>query len=151
MAERKIGWEPQGKHALLGKELQRIDGPLKASGQAKYSNDINTKGTLIAKLLTCRHAHAKLESLDLEKAKGMPGVNAVHAFKDVGDELRWDGEIIAAVAAETPAQADDAIRAIEVKYEVLPHWVDEEDLEGAKKAEITDDGEAIEATKSLGE
>jgi xanthine dehydrogenase YagR molybdenum-binding subunit len=151
MAERKISWEPQGKHALLGTDVQRVDGPLKASGQAKYSNDINTKGTLIGKLLTCTHAHAKLESLDLEKAKAMPGVKAVHAFKDVGDELRWDGEIIAAVAAETPAQADDAIRAIEVKYEVLPHWVDEADLEGAKKAQITDDGEAIEATKSLGE
>lgn len=151
MAERKISWEPQGKHALLGKEVQRVDGPLKASGQAKYANDINTKGTLFAKLLTCTHAHAKLESLDLEKAKAMPGVKAVHAFKDAGDELRWDGEIIAAVAAETPAQADDAIRAIAVQYEVLPHWVDEEDLAGAKKVEITDDGEAVEATKSLGE
>jgi len=151
MTERKIAWEPQGKHALLGKEVPRIDGPLKASGQAKYSNDINTKGTLFGKLLTCKHAHAKLESLELEPAKAMKGVHAVYAFKEVGDELRWDGEIIAAVAAETPSLAEDAIRAIAVKYEVLPHWVDEEDLAGAKKAELTDDGEALEVTKSLGE
>lgn len=151
MAERKIAWEPQGKHSLLGKEVQRVDGPVKASGQAKYSNDINTKGTLFAKLLTCKHAHAKLTELNLEKAKAVKGVHAVHAFREVGDELRWDGTLVAAVAAERPDIAEDAIRAIVVKYEVLPHWVDESDLEGAKQAQITDDGEAAEATKSLGD
>lgn len=151
MAERKIAWEPQGKHSLLGKEVQRLDGPVKASGQAKYSNDINTKGTLFAKLLTCKHAHAKLESLNLDKVRAMPGVRAIHTFREIGDELTWDGTLIAAVAAERPEIAEDAIRAIEVKYEVLPHWVDEADLEGAKKAEITEDGEKAEATKSLGD
>lgn len=151
MAERKISWEPQGKHGLLGKEVLRVDGPVKASGQAKYSNDINSKGTLFAKLLTCKHAHAKLALLNLDKAKAIPGVHAVHAFKEVGAEIFWDGELIAAVAAERPEIAEDAVRAIEVKYDVLPHWVDEADLEGAKKAEITEDGEAVEATKSLGD
>ncbi len=151
MAERKIAWEAQGKHALLGKDVERVDGPLKASGQAKYANDINTKGTLFAKLLTCKHAHAKLAALDVEKAKAIPGVHAVHAFKEVGDELRWDGELIAAVAAERPDIALEAVAAIEVTYEVLSHWVDESDLEGAKKTEITDDGEATPATKSLGD
>lgn len=151
MAERKIAWEPQGQHSLLGKEVQRLDGPVKASGQAKYSNDINTKGTLFAKLLTCKHAHAKLLELNLDKAKDVKGVHAVYAFREVGDELKWDGTLIAAVAAERSDIAEDAIRAIEVKYEVLPHWVDESDLDGAKAAQITDDGEAVEATKSLGD
>lgn len=151
MAERKIAWEPQGKHSLLGKEVQRLDGPIKASGQAKYSNDINTKGTLFAKVLTCKHAHAKLQSLNLDKVRAMPGVRAIHTFREVGDELTWDGTPIAAVAAERPEIAEDAIRAIEVKYEVLPHWVDESDLEGAKNAKITDDGEAVEVTKTLGD
>jgi xanthine dehydrogenase YagR molybdenum-binding subunit len=151
MAERKIAWEPQGKHSLLGKEVQRLDGPLKASGQAKYSNDINTKGTLFARLLTCKHAHAKLESLNLDKVRTMPGVRAIHTFREIGDELMWDGTLVVAVAAERPEIAEDAIRAIEVKYEVLPHWVDEADLEGAKKAEITEDGEKAEVTKTLGD
>ena len=60
MAERKVGWEPQGQHTIIGKEVQRTDGKQKASGQAKYSNDANPPGTLFAKLLTCPHAHAKL-------------------------------------------------------------------------------------------
>ena len=151
MAERKIGWGPQGSHALLGKEVQRIDGPAKASGHAKYSNDINTKGTLFAKVLTSKHAHAKIILLNLDKVKNMPGVWAVHAFKDVGDELFFDGDLVAAVAADRPEEAEDAVRAIEIKYEVLPHWVDEEDLDGAKKAELTEDGEPIDVTKSLGD
>jgi xanthine dehydrogenase YagR molybdenum-binding subunit len=151
MVERKIGWGPQGSHALLGKEVQRTDGPEKASGHAKYSNDINTKGTLFAELLTCKHAHAKIAALDLDKVKSMPGVKAVYAFKEEGDELFFDGDLVAAVAAERPEQAQDAVRAIEIKYEVLPHWVDESDLDGAKQAQLTEDGEPIEATKSLGD
>ena len=42
MVERKIGWAPQGSHTLVGGEVPRVDGQVKASGQAKYTHDMNS-------------------------------------------------------------------------------------------------------------
>ena len=150
MAERKVGWEPQGKHTLVGKEIQRLDGPVKASGQAKYANDTNPPGTLFAKLLTSPHAHAKLVMLNLDKAKAVKGVKAVIAMAEVGQEVRYEGWPIVAIAAERPEYAEDGLRAIEIKFDVLSHFVDEADLKGAEAADVTDGGEKVKLTKSLG-
>ena len=139
MAERKVSWKSRSENTLIGKRHPRIDGIEKASGSAKFSSDINTEGTLYAKVLTCNHAHAKIASLDVEPAKNIEGVRAVHIFRDAGTEIRWDGTLVAAVAAARPDIAADAIRAIKVTYEVLVHFVDEEDLEAAKKALSTKD------------
>lgn len=133
MAERKVSWKPREENVLIGKRIPRIDGVEKASGHAKYAADINTPGTLFAKVLTCKHAHAKVSRLNVEAAKMVPGVKAVHVLRDEGTEIFCDGTIIAAVAAERPEYAEDGIRAIEVQYEVLPHFVDEANLEGAQK------------------
>ncbi|GIS58217.1 MAG: hypothetical protein CM1200mP2_04420 [Planctomycetaceae bacterium] len=70
-------------------------------------------------------------ALTLPTPEKTPGVRAVHVFNGAGKELRWDGTIVAAVAADTPEQAEDGVRAIKVAYETKPHWVDEEDLPGA--------------------
>ncbi|GIX04174.1 MAG: xanthine dehydrogenase [Planctomycetaceae bacterium] len=138
MAERTVAWPQQGQANLLGQEIPRVyDGPLKASGHAKYTNDINTPGTLFAKVLTCPHAHARITRLNVEPAKQVPGVKAVKVLRDVGAEIRWEGELIVAVAAERPEQAEDGLRAIEVTYEVLEHFVDESDLETARQKELT--------------
>jgi xanthine dehydrogenase YagR molybdenum-binding subunit len=134
MAERKIAWKERSENTLIGKRHTRIDGIEKASGSAKFSSDINTEGTLFAKVLTCNHAHAKVATLDVGPAKKIDGVRAVHIFRDVGTEIRWDGTLIAAVAADRPDIASDAIRAIKVTYEVLEHFVDEADLDEAKAA-----------------
>lgn len=138
MAERKFSWPKQSERQLLGTDVPRVyDGALKASGQAKYANDTAVEGTLVAKLLTCPHAHAKVAKLSVDKAKAVPGVKVVHILRDVGTEIRWEGELIVAVAAERPEQAEDGLRAIEVTYEVLEHFVDERDLETAKAKELT--------------
>lgn len=138
MAERKFSWPKMDERQILGKDVPRVyDGAAKASGTAKYSNDINTPGTLFAKLLTCPHAHAKVAKLNVEKAKAVPGVKVVHVFRDVGTEMRWEGELIVAVAADRPELAEDGLRAIEITYEVLDHLVDERDLEAAKAKELT--------------
>jgi xanthine dehydrogenase YagR molybdenum-binding subunit len=138
MAERKFEWPKQGTATILGKDVPRVyDGVLKASGQAKYANDINTKGTLVAKVLTSPHAHAKITKLNVEPAKQVKGVKAVHIFRNVGTEIRWEGELIVAVAAERPELAEDGLRAIEITYEVLDHFVDEADLETAKQKNVT--------------
>src|SRR4051812_557788 len=125
--ERKIAWGPRKDNVLIGKSIERIDGFEKVSGRAKYTADMNTPGTLYAKLLTCHHAHAKVTKLDVEPAKKIPGVRAVHIFDagKVGAEIFWDGTLLVAVAADRPEIAEDAVRAIAVEYEVLDHVVDE--------------------------
>jgi xanthine dehydrogenase YagR molybdenum-binding subunit len=138
MAERKFSWPAKGHGGLIGSDVPRVyDGAIKASGQAKYANDTNTPGTLYAKLLTCPHAHAKVAKLDVEPAKQVKGVKVVHVIRNVGTEIRWEGELIVAIAADRPEQAEDGIRAIQVTYEVLDHFVDEADLDGAKAKEAT--------------
>ena len=137
MAERKVAWKARKDNTLVGRDIPRIDGVEKASGYAKYAADINTKGTLYAKLLTFKGGLATVKTLDVSAAEKTPGVRAVHVFNGVGKEVRWDGTIIAAVAADRPEQAEDGVRAIKVTYETKPHWVDEEDLAGATKAKRT--------------
>ncbi len=115
------------KRRLIGSKIQRLDGPAKATGKAKYSYDINRKGMLHAVLLRSPHAHAKIKSLDSKDAEKMPGVKAVYVIKKVGEELFWAGEEILGLAADTEEHALDAVRAIKIDYEVLPHTVKEED------------------------
>jgi xanthine dehydrogenase YagR molybdenum-binding subunit len=156
MAERKHAWGPRAENVYIGKDIERIDGVAKASGQAKYTADTNSPGTLFAALVTCKHAHAKLSAIDGDAAKKIPGVRAVHLFKKVGDEIRWDGELVAAVAADRTDIAADGVKAIEatVKYEVLDHFVDEADLPAAEAAKRTSsagkgsDGDVDEALKT---
>src|SRR3990172_6311340 len=133
MAERKVSWKPRNENALIGKRIPRIDGVDKASGHAKYSADINTPGTLYAKVLTCKHAHAKVTLLNIEGEKKIRGVRAVHVFCDKGVEIFYDGTLVVAVAPDPPEIAEDGIRAIEVSYQVLPHFVDEDDLKTAQQ------------------
>jgi len=135
MAERTVSWKPKNENKLFGTRVERLDGVAKASGRAKYTADINTEGTLFARVLTSPHAYAKIKSLDVEAARKVPGVKSIHLLKEVDDELLWDGMLIAIVAAERPELAEDGIRAIKVEYEALEHFVDEDDLEGATAAE----------------
>ena len=134
MAERTVSWPSRDEATLLGKEIDRIDGIEKASGRAKYAADTNTKGTLYARILTCKHGHAKVSQLDVEPARKMKGVHAVHVFRDVGTEIMYDGTPIVAIAAERDQIAQDALRAIKVNYEVLDHYVDDMDLQAATEA-----------------
>jgi xanthine dehydrogenase YagR molybdenum-binding subunit len=106
---------------LIGKSIPRLDGLAKASGKAKYPSDVRPEGTLFGVMLYSPHAHAKLKAIDISAAEKMPGVKAVIAIAKVDSPLRYHGDDIAAVAAETEEQARDAIRAIKVEYEVLPH------------------------------
>jgi xanthine dehydrogenase YagR molybdenum-binding subunit len=117
------------KRRLLGTKIQRLDGPAKATGKAKYSFDINRPGMLHALILRCPHAHAKIKSLDLAPAEKMPGVKAVIVINNAkpGKELFYAGDEVAAVAADTEEHAHDALHAIQVEYEVLEHLVQEQD------------------------
>jgi xanthine dehydrogenase YagR molybdenum-binding subunit len=106
---------------VIGKRIPRLDGLHKASGKAKYPSDVRPEGTLFGVMLFSPHAHAKVKSIDISPSERIPGVKAVVAIAKAGATLRYHGDDIAAVAAETEEQARDAIRAIKVEYEVLPH------------------------------
>src|SRR5690606_9573031 len=109
----------------IGTRVLRLDGLAKAAGTAKYPSDIHPEGMLHGAMLYSPVPHAKIKSLDLTAAGARPGVTAVVGVVKVGGTVRYQGDDIAAVAAETEEQARDAVRAIKVEYEILPHGVTE--------------------------
>ncbi len=132
MAEYK--WPEEGKRTHIGKRIKRIDGPDKVSGKAKYTYDMNRPGMLFGKVVRSPYAHAKVVSIDLSAAEKMPGVKAVKALQNPGFEIQWAGEQLAAVVAETEGQAEDAARAIKIRYEKLPHFVNEQNWNAIPEA-----------------
>jgi xanthine dehydrogenase YagR molybdenum-binding subunit len=127
MAEYK--WPEEGKRSLIGKRISRVDGPDKVSGKAKYTFDINRPGMLFGKILRSPYAHAKITKIDISAAEKMPGVKKISIMQKEGAELQWAGADIVFVAAVDEPTAEDAVRAIKVEFEKLPHLVNERDLE----------------------
>ena len=115
------GWGPNDKHTLLNHRVTRVDGPVKTTGGAKYTYDQRLPGMLYARILRSPHAHAQIKNLDTDDAAKIPGVKAI--IPAPLKEVRFAGAPVAAVAATTPEAAADALRAIKVQYEVLPHVV----------------------------
>src|SRR6185312_12533188 len=131
----KYAWPEADKRALLGKRISRIDGPTKVSGRAKYSYDIKRDGMLYAKMVRCPHAHAKVVSVDVSAAEKMPGVKAVRVIQPAGTEIKWAGDDIVVIAAVDEPTAEDAVRAVKIQYEVLPHLVLDTEPPPPKSAE----------------
>jgi xanthine dehydrogenase YagR molybdenum-binding subunit len=136
MAEYK--WPDAEKRTLIGKRISRVDGPDKVSGKAKYTYDINRPGMLFGKVVRSPYPNAKIVSIDTSEAEKMPGVKAVTVIQQPGTEVKWVGAEICAVAAVDEPTAEDAARAVKIKYERLPHLVIDSDLtkvgENAKPA-----------------
>jgi 4-hydroxybenzoyl-CoA reductase alpha subunit len=123
--------------SVVGKRLAKLDAPDKATGRAKYTEDIILPNMLVGKTLLSPHAHAKIISINTEKAKALPGVKVILTGKDVPDvnygtspprydenilakdKVRFVGDVIASVAAEDEETAYKAIDLIEVEYELL--------------------------------
>jgi CO/xanthine dehydrogenase Mo-binding subunit/CO/xanthine dehydrogenase FAD-binding subunit len=124
---------------IIGKPLTQLEGPDKVSGRAVYTHDMTLTDMAFAAVLRSPHAHARIRSVDLTRARAMPGVvaaisgtdfpdikylNAGPAFSDryamARDKVRFVGEEVAAVAAETAAQAIAALAVIDIDYDVLP-------------------------------
>jgi xanthine dehydrogenase YagR molybdenum-binding subunit len=114
------------KRRIIGSSVTRLDGPLKVTGKARYSYDQNLPGMLYAKILRSPHAHARIVSIDLGPAEAIEGVMATHLIKKPGDELFYAGDEIAAIAAVTEEIAREAVRAVKVRYQILPHVTTEE-------------------------
>ncbi len=142
-------WPPMAERRVIGKRISRLDGIPKSTGAARYSSDQNPPGLLFAALLVSPHAHCKITSIDVSAAQKMEGVTAVEVISPAGKELQWQGAEIAAVAATREELARDAVRAIKVEYEVLPHVVREEDL-GKVGTRARAAGEQIEGDPDKG-
>jgi xanthine dehydrogenase YagR molybdenum-binding subunit len=116
-------WPDAQHRTLIGARVTRVDAPAKVSGQAKYTYDVHRPGMLYGKVLRSPYAHAKVVSVDTSAAEKMPGVKAVHIVQGPGSTLHWAGDDLVAVAAVDEPTAEDAIRAIKVKFQQLPHLV----------------------------
>jgi putative selenate reductase molybdopterin-binding subunit len=133
---------------VVGKGAAKVDAVKLVKGHAAFVDDVEPRGMLYAKVLRSPHAHARILAIDDSEATALPGVHAVlHAFNtprvkyasggqswpnprpwdqvSFDDKVRHVGDRVAAVAAETPAIAEEACRRIKVTYEVLPAVFDE--------------------------
>src|SRR6476661_7528617 len=98
-ATQKYPWPAQP--AVIGTRVKRLDGPDKVAGRAKYSYDINRPGMIYGKILRSPHAHARIVAVDLSAAEKAPGVKAALTWKDPGSKVLYQGDEVAAVAADT--------------------------------------------------
>lgn len=126
-------WPADAELRHVGRPAPRQDGLLRTSGAAEYTVDVQLAGMLHAGVLRSPVAHGRLSALDLDAARALPGVRAVIGpTSEVGfggdpllvEEPVYVGQPIAVVAADTPAQAASAIRALAPVLESLPHIVD---------------------------
>ena len=127
----------------VGTRPLRPDGVDKVTGRARYGADFNMPGQLVARVLRSPHAHARIKSIDTSKAEAVKGVKAIITAADLPDltdgnadlfaildncmardKAMYDGHAVAAVAAIDEKAAKQALKLIEVEYEVLPHVVD---------------------------
>jgi carbon-monoxide dehydrogenase large subunit len=139
---------------VLGSPVKRVEDPKFITGKGRYLDDIKLPGMVHVSILRSPYAHANIRSIDTSAAKAAPGVIAVIVGADIPynplpmawpaggasgiqnnvstptilakDSVKWTGEGVAAVVAETPGQAQDALDLILVDWEPLPAVVDAE-------------------------
>ncbi|MCC7139702.1 MAG: xanthine dehydrogenase family protein molybdopterin-binding subunit [Planctomycetes bacterium] len=115
-------WGLDARLAVVGTEVSRVDGFAKASGAARYAGDQRPTGLAFARIVRCPHAHANVTRVDLDAVRTMPGVLA--ADETGGRRKTYAGAPVAVVCAADERSLDDAVAAVRVSYEVLPHVVD---------------------------
>ena len=144
----------------------RPDGKEKVTGSGRYTADLSLTGQLHAKLRYADHTHARIVSVDASRARALPGVLAVLTHEDVPDVLygdlvqdrrlfardyvRFEGDVVAAVAALTPEIAAEAAAAVEVEYEPLPALSDIEAALADDAPLVHADWESYEGDEELG-
>ena len=122
--------------SIIGAPVWRVEGAEKVSGQAIYGADVHFPNTLWGKILRSPYPHARIKNIDTSNAWKVDGVKAIVTGKDepkhyqgksirdipvlCWDKVRYVGDKVAAVAAETREAAEEALHLIEVEYEELP-------------------------------
>ncbi|AFY34278.1 molybdopterin cofactor-binding domain-containing protein [Calothrix sp. PCC 7507] len=137
----------QNSFAPVGKSIPKQDGEAIVTGKASYTADIAPPGLLHLKVVRSPHPHARIRKIDTTQAKALPGVVAIFTHEDVPRipyttaghaepvpdpldhylldyKVRFVGDRVAAVVAESPSIAEQACGLIRVDYEILPHVID---------------------------
>ncbi len=133
--------------SIVGKAERKVDAVKLVTGKPAFVDDIELRGMLHGRLLTSPHAHAIIRDIDVSQARALPGVHTVLSYKDVPRipyttagqswpepgphdqycldyRVRFVGDRVAAVAAETAEIAEQALKLIKVDYEILPALLD---------------------------
>src|SRR3989441_2324168 len=141
----------------IGRSRRRVDGVQRVTGRARYTQDIYLPGMLYVRVLRSPYPRARVRRIDTKKAEKLPGVRGVlHRFNApkaafrgeetiFREEVRFVGDEVAAVAADDEQTAVEALRLIEVDYELLPHVVDLEEAIGDVAPRLETDGNVAEA------
>jgi 4-hydroxybenzoyl-CoA reductase subunit alpha len=136
-----MGASESQPYRLLGTRIPYVEGPLKVTGRAEYTDDIKRSGMLVGRLLRSPWAHARIRSIQVDEARKLPGVYAVLTGEKyptpfgvlpiTHDETalavgkaRYIGDILAAVAAVDEPTAERALQLIHVDAEPLPEYTD---------------------------
>ncbi|MCI5828412.1 MAG: molybdopterin-dependent oxidoreductase, partial [Lachnospiraceae bacterium] len=137
----------QKEYQVVTKPIRKLDAMQLVTGQPVYTDDITPQDCLVVKLLRSPHAHALITDIETEKAMAVPGAVAVYTYKDVPQErfttagqtypepsaydrllldrrVRFVGDPVAIIAAETKEAADLMLARVKVNYEVLPAVLD---------------------------
>ena len=132
-------------HTWIGKDIKRREDPDLLTGRAEYTSDVKLPGMLHAAVLRSPYAHARIVSIDTSAAKKLPGVHAVLTGREATevldplpafcaepvvehaiavDKVRYAGEAVVAVAAESRYIAEDALELVQIEWEPLPPVID---------------------------
>jgi isoquinoline 1-oxidoreductase len=123
-----VALTPAADWKIAGTSVAKVDGAAIVTGRHEYASDIRRPGMLFGKVLRPESLHAKLVSVDLEKAKALPGVTVVH-----------DGDFVGVVAPTLPA-AEQALSAVTAKWKTETTVSDAQLFEGLKKSEDGENG-----------
>jgi xanthine dehydrogenase YagR molybdenum-binding subunit len=141
----------------ISKSRRRVDGMQRVTGRARYTQDVYPPGMLYVRVLRSPYPRARVRRIDTKKAEKLPGVRDIlHRFNApkaafrgeetvFREEVRFVGDEVAAVAADDEQTAVEALRLIEVDYELLPHVVDLEEAIGDMAPRLDPDGNVTEA------
>ncbi len=151
---------------VVGKPEQKVDAVKLVQGKPAFTADIEKRGMLVAKVLHSPYAHARIRKIDASRARALPGVAAVLTWQDIprvvwstagqsdpipgpldtfslDNKVRFVGDRVAFVAAETAAIAEKALSLIEVEYEILHPILDSAEALQPKAVRIHDEPEYV--------
>ncbi|OQY86421.1 MAG: xanthine dehydrogenase [Chloroflexi bacterium UTCFX4] len=152
--------------SIVGKSEKKVDAQKLAQGKPAFTDDIELRGMLYAKVLFSPVAHARIKRIDVAQARALPGVHAVLTHHDLprvvystagqsdpipgpldmfslDDKVRFVGDRVAFVAAESEEIAERALELIQVEYEELPALIDMRDAMKADAIRIHDEAEYV--------
>lgn len=155
----------------VGKSVPKVDAVKLAQGKPAFVTDFEMRGMLVAKVLRSPHAHARIKHIDASRARALPGVAAVLTWEDIprvaystagqsdpipgpldtfslDKKVRYVGDRVAFVAAETEAIADEALALIDVEYEILPAILDYSHAMDEGAVQIHDEPEYVDFADS---